>query len=264
MYDAKRNTVIPLEEVFSNDDVKIFNVSPEMGYQFTHPAGFMDEPGDLKMIGIRRCKLMPSNNYIKTSIVIRGYIGTAPDEFTIPIALDINSEDSMSVILSKIKDAVVNSGKLDEGLTLVTNYEPKIGKLSMSVNGEETEYTRCTIQFTFAEDEAIMEFIRVFNQDATSDNNNYLQSEQEVLTFKNEVWDRINCRFHATFTGTNKMIGFNNDFYQNVSKLYSFRSQPSAFSIRFSTDGKHFFLPRHCDWVLELVYLCNYKIAYIP
>jgi hypothetical protein len=48
-----------------------------------------------------------------------------------------------------------------------------------------------------------------------------------------------------------------NDFWPEPTKLFDFNDESSEFYVRFSSDGKHYFLPLYCGFIIELVNIVN-------
>jgi hypothetical protein len=77
-------------------------------------------------------------------------------------------------------------------------------------------------------------------------------------SFEHDVWDRKKCRFHSSFSDAiYGYLGLNNDFYHNPSKLFAFNDISVDFYLSFTTNGREHFIPRHIDFIVELIYIFN-------
>ena len=102
----------------------------------------------------------------------------------------------------------------------------------------------------------IIEFLRLLNQEITLDNYFKMLIPRYVYTFSN-VWNRKCAVFHASFSNCKRnYIGMQKDFWPVPNKLYDYQDG-SDFSIKFSTDGTHYFVPLYSDFIIELVYILN-------
>jgi hypothetical protein len=69
--DSYRNTPLPLEQIVTQHDINpSMDVDPATGFEFTFPTGFMDQPGNNRMIGIRRCELKAPETVITFNPII--------------------------------------------------------------------------------------------------------------------------------------------------------------------------------------------------
>jgi hypothetical protein len=48
-----------------------------------------------------------------------------------------------------------------------------------------------------------------------------------------------------------------NDFWATPTKLFDFNDETNEFYLKFSSDGRHYFLPRYSGFIIELVYIVN-------
>ena len=63
--------------------------------------------------------------------------------------------------------------------------------------------------------------------------------------------------FHASFSNCSRnYLGLRNDFYNPPSKYFNYTGG-SDFNLKFSTDGTHYFIPRHIGFLIELAYVLN-------
>ena len=97
------------------------------------------------------------------------------------------------------------------------------------------------------------------NQRTTDRNRNKLTDYTGSKTFY-RVWDRVSLQFHASFSNNKRnFIGLNNDFYTSPSVFYDGPTNASDFWIKFTTDGRHQFLPRYCRFYIGISFVRNYK-----
>ena len=84
-----------------------------------------------------------------------------------------------------------------------------------------------------------------------------IQVPTRVIEFKNNVWNRKQAMFHASFSNCSRnYLGLRNDFYNPPSKYFNYTGG-SDFNLKFSTDGTHYFIPRHIGFLIELAYILN-------
>jgi hypothetical protein len=106
----------------------------------------------------------------------------------------------------------------------------------------------------------IRSLLRFLNQDDGFTNYQYLVEPGFEKEFTSDVWDRKRVQFHSTFSDArNKYIGSNGDKYDSISKLYRYVLTDPMFYIRFTTDGRHSFIPRYTQIIIELCFILNYQ-----
>ena len=77
------------------------------------------------------------------------------------------------------------------------------------------------------------------------------------FNFEN-VWNRRKAVFHSTFSDSKRnYLGLRKDFWQSISKTYTYSNGGSEFWIRFTTNGVDPFLPIHQGIIIELVFLVD-------
>jgi hypothetical protein len=97
------------------------------------------------------------------------------------------------------------------------------------------------------------------NQEQTAEKRDKLALLASSKTFSN-VWDRVSLQFHASFSNNKRnFIGLNKDFYKSPSVFYDPPTNASDFWIKFTTDGRNQFLPRHCRFYISISFVRNYK-----
>ena len=112
----------------------------------------------------------------------------------------------------------------------------------------------------FATDQDAVQFLYFLNQEATQMNKYELAHYYYEHHFPQDVWDRKHAHFHSTFSDTKRgYLGKNKDDLSHVNKLFKYSHGNTSFNIRFTTDGLNNFLPKLCNFVIELVFILNYK-----
>ena len=102
--------------------------------------------------------------------------------------------------------------------------------------------------------------MRFLNQDLTFSNWRKITDHNIEPYFEDDVWDRRYAQFHSTFSDAKRnYIGSNRDDLSHVNKLFKYSYGNTSFNIRFTTDGLNSFLPKFCNFVIELVFILNYK-----
>ena len=164
----------------------------------------------------------------------------------------MENNDTVEVIHNIISQ--LNSYDYPIDIKFDYRYDSKIGSFEML----------CNRQFQFKDgyhnlilkDECV-EFLKFLNQSITYENVNYLQTRSVRKEFKNNVWNRKQLFFHASFSNCNrKYIGCNKDFWTTPTKLFLVNNQ-TEFDLHFTTDGKQRITPRHSSFIVELIYAFN-------
>ena len=115
-------------------------------------------------------------------------------------------------------------------------------------------------EFIFPTDEDAVQFLHFLNQEATQENKYEMASYEKEHLFYQDVWDRKHVHFHSTFSDSKRgYLGKNKDDLSHVNKLFKYSHGNTSFNIRFTTDGLNNFLPKYCNFVIELVFILNYK-----
>jgi hypothetical protein len=179
--------------------------------------------------------------------------------------ISILEENSLEEILHKIIEEVNGHS----GMKMRYEYDRKLGHLKMSVAQSILEdplpfeirlhKVDRAPQLVFPGDD-VKSFLRFLNQDDSFDNYKYLVEPSLEKEFMSDVWDRKRVQFHSTFSDArNKYIGSNGDHFDTPSKLYRYVLTDPTFYIRFTTDGRHNFLPRYASIIIELCFILNYQ-----
>ena len=105
----------------------------------------------------------------------------------------------------------------------------------------------------------LIEFLKFLNQNTTNDDIGILKNYTKNKTFNN-VWNREYLEFHASFSDSKRrFIGIKGDFYEKPTVLYNAPTDGSTFNIKFTSDGKNSIYPKYCRFIIQLVFMYNYK-----
>ena len=261
---------------------------PDTGFTFDYPQGWLNEQTEFKAIGVRRLKVVPTSHVftIKFSIGYR-YKNNKEDHGVsdIPYQASVTPANTLEEIIhhminrlnellgqcylyeynqetgKDVKGNDVLSNHMgftytfdyrtgDLTLNLVQWHANSFSKLLFNIDGDELSNTR-TNNLNF--------FLKFLNQERSDENKAHLTDMTEFKHFT-DVWDRSTLQFHASFgNGRRKFIGLNDDFYENPSMFYDPPTNSSDFWIKFTTDGRHQFIPRYCRFYISLSFVRNYK-----
>ena len=254
---------LSIEEIYTNLDINPYEtLNPQVGYTFCYPQRWLENPSQNKAIGIRRLDIIPSNHVLSLIFAVKKPTGIT-EEPPAPITVDIEilSRETLIQALSNIRTFLNNYFK-----TYAFYYKYKNnGDLNISckyigsvvpVNAEFSIGDELALE---DQTENIDEFLMFLNQDLSDDNRKYLDTLSEVKTFHN-VWDREYLEFHASFSDSKRrFIGIKGDFYEKPNVLYNAPTDGSTFNIRFTTNGKNNIYPKYCRFIIQLVFLYNYR-----
>ena len=288
-----------IEETYTENDVEhvkdangkdttdiSLNYNPNTGFTFDFPQRWLNEENEFKAIGIRRLKVIPTSHIFALSINIKYRMeGTdkAYDVKDIRIPLSITPENSMDEIIHLIISTLnehlktveckfkvgdkedVEDEPLGKFVAFTYTFDYKTGDLSFKLS-EAEKNNFDVLEFNIKGDtyadlavNNINHFLKFLNQERTDENRNILTDYSNTKTFTN-VWDRVSLQFHASFSNNKRnFIGLNNDFYDCPSVFYDQPTNSSDFWIRFTTDGRHQFLPRYCRFYVGISFVRNYK-----
>ena len=146
--------------------------------------------------------------------------------------------------------------------TFSYSYNREYGSIHFSV--VNNELVRLPFEFKFVTNRDAAEFLKFLNQKI---HYNYLYILTDHLSshiFPQDVWDRKHVYFHSTFSDTKRgYLGKNKDDLSQVNKLFKYSHGNTSFNIRFTTDGLNNFLPKFCNFVIEFVFILNYRNNFI-
>ena len=261
---------------------------PDTGFTFDYPQRWLNEQTDFKAIGIRRLKVVPTSHVftIKFNIVYRYKDNVEDHEIKdIPYQASVTPENTLEEVIHYMIDTLntilgqyhlykhdqktgkdIESNEVlskhmaftytfnyrtgDLTLNLVQYAADSFTTLSFNIEGDELSDTR-TNNLHF--------FLKFLNQERSNENATHLLDLSEFKHFT-DVWDRSTLQFHASFSNARRnFVGLNDDFYENPSVFYDPPTNSSDFWIKFTTDGRHQFLPRYCRFYISLSFVRNYK-----
>ena len=265
------------------------NYIPNTGFTFDYPQRWLNEETDFKAIGIRRLKVVPTS-HVFSLIVDVNYkfkdINKKPHRtksisYTASITADNTLEEIIHDFLSVLNEGlgaersytykeeedndVLSDEFLGSFAAFTYTFDYKTGELTLKLS-ETTENNFDILDFSI--DGSVYDnlaknnldyFLKFLNQERTEENRNILENFSNDKHFIN-VWDRSSLQFHASFSNNRRnFIGLNNDFYDSPSVFYDPPTNKSDFWIKFTTDGKHQFLPRYCRFYIGISFVRNYK-----
>ena len=261
------------------------NYMPNTGFTFDYPQRWLNEENEFKIIGIRRLNVVPSSHVFTLKFFVRyRAAGETKDntEELLRHRFTITTENSFEEIIHnliivlndklrkhKLKPYDGLFGRVEkyigEYATFTYSFDYKSGKFTLKLTQGNTgafDKLLFNIEGDSKTDLAvnnINHFLRFMNQEQTADKRNKLALLASSKTFSN-VWDRVSLQFHASFSNNKRnFIGLNNDFYKSPSVFYDPPTNASDFWIKFTTDGRNQFLPRHCRFYISLAFVRNYK-----
>ena len=274
-------------DVFKNDEDKTdisLNYMPNTGFTFDYPQRWLNEENEFKAIGVRRLNVVPSSHTftllfdIKWKCIRKSeYSLKEPFRHQLTITAENSFEEiihkliaELNALLRKIEirlydeDGVTISGYLGNYATFTYSFDYKTGKFTLKLSREAGVFE--LLQFNVKGDSKtdlavnnLNHFLRFMNQKQTDRNRNKLTDYTGSKTFY-RVWDRVSLQFHASFSNNKRnFIGLNNDFYTSPSVFYDGPTNASDFWIKFTTDGRHQFLPRYCRFYIGISFVRNYK-----
>ena len=257
------------------------NYNPNTGFTFDFPQRWLNEENEFKAIGIRRLKVIPTSHVFSLRVTAHykedgGKIYTTGP---MDIRLTITSDNSLEEIIHNILDTLngylhniklrpyEDVGPLGDFMTFTYTFDYKTGDLSLKLEQVENvlhdfEVLQFKIEGSVYGNLAVENlnyFLKFLNQERTEENRKILTEYSESKIFTN-VWDRVSLQFHASFSNNKRnFIGLNNDFYDCPSIFYDGPTNASDFWIRFTTDGRHQFLPRYSRFYIGISFVRNYK-----
>jgi hypothetical protein len=105
---------------------------------------------------------------------------------------------------------------------------------------------------------SIVELLRFLNQEVTLENYFKLIQSSYSKSFQDNVWNRKRAMVHTSFSNAMRnYVGLRGDFWINPTNFYPFNDNTTEFYLQFSTDGRNYFIPRYCGFLIELLYIIN-------
>ena len=261
------------------------NYVPSTGFTFDYPMRWLNEETDFKAIGIRRLKVVPTSHVFALNVSIEYMLdggGEAKHTVTdLVYHASITSENTLEDIvydmLTKLNErlqhiALEYNGSggddpepMSEAMCFTYTFDYKTGDFALKLTPtgiHEMALLKFLIKGDHHDNTAennIDFFLKFLNQERSDENRNKLIHFSESKHFT-DVWDRSSLQFHASFSNNRRnFIGLNGDFYDAPSVFYDPPTNASDFWIKFTTDGRHQFLPRYCRFYIGLSFVRNYK-----
>ena len=264
------------------------NYNPNTGFTFDYPQRWLNEENEFKAIGIRRLKVIPTSHIFALQVQVEYMLlGSAEayetNKMRIPLTIttENSTEEIIHFIINALNEHIQNyrcythdgtvkkasDYHLGEIAAFTYTFDYRTGNLSLKLVETSNDNKFLDLEFsvegdTYDDDLAVNNlnyFLKFLNQERTDENRNILTDYSETKTFNN-VWDRVSLQFHASFSNNKRnFIGLNNDFYDNPSVFYDPPTNASDFWIKFTTDGRHQFIPRYCRFYIGISFVRNYK-----
>jgi hypothetical protein len=271
------------------------NYIPNTGFTFDYPQRWLNEETDFKAIGIRRLKVVPTSHVFSLNIGInykfKNYDSTIMNKEPhivreLYYSASITSNNTLEEIIhdliytlnvklhetyvyfysdKKGEDVLDEADVLGAYMVFTYTFDYKTGDFTLKLS-QTTDKAFDILEFSIdgsvydniAKDNLDF-FLKFLNQERTDANRSLLTDYSDSKHFTN-VWDRSSLQFHASFSNNRRnFIGLNNDFYDCPSVFYDPPTNKSDFWIKFTTDGKHQFIPRYCRFYIGLSFVRNYK-----
>jgi hypothetical protein len=149
----------------------------------------------------------------------------------------------------------------DWQLDYIYNYQTGYFKLHLIKYDSDagTFTTNIPIQFSFPFEGHCEEMLKFLNQDVTEENIRKIGSLTENKEFRG-VWNRSRIYFHSSFsTSKREYLGCAGDTWQKPSKLFKYNHGMPDFNVWFTTDCHNRILPKHSTFIMELIFIANFK-----
>ena len=257
---------LPIEENYTNLDIDPHEViNPQVGYTFRYPQRWLESPSQNKAIGIRRLDIIPTNHVLSLVISVEKPASVTtedPEDTPDPIIInfEILAQNTLLEILTNLCNYLNNSfaryrfyyqyndtGDLNISCVYINDI---LNPINARFRIEDT---------TLAGTTNLNGFLMFLNQDLSNDDRRDLTSTTNPKIFHN-VWNREYIEFHASFSDSKRrFIGIKGDFYEKPNVLYNAPTDGSTFNIRFTTNGKNNIYPKYCRFIIQLVFLYNYR-----
>ena len=290
---SNRVSAKTIEETYTENDVEhvkdehgkettdiSLNYIPNTGFTFDYPQRWLNEETDFKAIGIRRLKVVPTSHVFALNFVIN-YTKKSTNEdcgLSLTVRETVIAENSLEEIIcdiiNKLNSMLSTTNYSTNPLTkwnelayFTYTFDYKTGDFSLILEWDDKN-SYVTVNGFYIEGLGELGgnkvrnldfFLKFLNQERNDDNKDKLAETNFNKHFTN-VWDRSSLQFHASFSNNRRnFIGLNNDFYDSPSVFYDPPTNKSDFWIKFTTDGKHQFIPRYCRFYIGLSFVRNYK-----
>lgn len=258
----QKATYDTFDEIFTSFDLSVNEkYDAGQGYPFDYPIRWLRDASMNKRIAIRRLTCKPSFHIITLKLVA--------DDFSLTDTIEITSADNLVKVLSGMRMKFsIEGDEIDDppDYSLYYNYNSDTNHLQLTFWQSDT----MAINFKFEDPDAavniygervlpnIDELLKFLNQDLTDENRDILTNPSVTKEF-DEVWNRDEIFFHASFSSSNrKFIGISGDFFMTPTVLYPPPTNESTFYIRTTTNGSKNILIRHCVFMVQLVFIVNF------
>lgn len=272
---SKRASTKAVEETFTDNDI-VKNGSdispaytPDVGFSFDYPMRWLNDSSEMKAIGLRRCKVIPTSHVFKLTYQYQyknnGTLTNDSKVIRVSITPENNLDEIIAFILNRVNSHMATKSP-NAKLNLAYEFDYRTGDFEFILFSEGENITDEKFNFRNENDNDLTNlefFLKFLNQERSEENKTKLSTPTNIMTFNN-VWDRKSLVFHASFSDAKKgYIGLNGDNFDRPSKFFDPPTNASNFQIRFTTDGVHNLLPRYCQFIVELSFIYNYKNSLI-
>ena len=273
---SKRASTKAVEEIFTDNDIVkngsdiSISYTKEVGFSFDYPMRWLNDSSEMKAIGLRRCKVIPTSHVFKLTYQyqykIKGKITNGTNKvIRVSVTPDNNLDEIIAFILNQVNKHMATKTP-DALLNLAYEFNYRTGEFEFILFSEGEGVTDCKFNFKNSNenDDINLEFfLKFLNQGRSTENKLILSTPTDSMKFF-DVWDRKSLMFHASFSDAKRnYIGLNGDNFDRPTKFYDPPTNASNFQIRFTTDGTHNLLPRYCQFIVELSFIYNYKNSLI-
>ena len=273
---SKRASTKAVEEIFTDNDVVkngsdiSVSYTKEVGFSFDYPMRWLNDSSEMKAIGLRRCKVIPTSHVFKLTYQyqykIKGKIINGTNKvIRVSVTPDNNLDEIIAFILNQVNKHMATKTP-DALLNLAYEFNYRTGEFEFILFSEGEGVTDCKFNFKNSNenDDINLEFfLKFLNQERSTENKLILSTPTDSMKFF-DVWDRKSLMFHSSFSDAKRnYLGLNGDNFDRPTKFYDPPTNASNFQIRFTTDGTHNLLPRYCQFIVELSFIYNYKNSLI-
>ena len=273
---SKRASTKAVEEIFTDNDVvkNGSDISPayssEIGFHFDYPMRWLNDSSEMKAIGLRRCKVIPTSHVFKLTYQyqykIKGKITNGTNKvIRVSVTPDNNLDEIIAFILNLVNSHMTTKTPYAL-LNLAYEFNYRTGEFEFILFSEGEGVTDCKFNFKNSnenDDINLEHFLKFLNQERSQENKLILSTPTDSMKFF-DVWDRKSLIFHSSFSDAKRgYIGLNGDNFDRPTKFFEPPTNSSNFQIRFTTDGINNLLPRYCQFIVELSFIYNYKNSLI-
>ena len=273
---SKRASTKAIEEIFTDNDIVkngsdiSVSYTKEVGFSFDYPMRWLNDSSEMKAIGLRRCKVIPTSHVFKLTYQyqykIKGKITNGTNKvIRVSVTPDNNLDEIIAFILNLVNSHMATKTPY-AFLNLAYEFNYRTGEFEFILFSEGEGVTDCKFNFKNSnenDDINLEHFLKFLNQERSQENKLILSTPTDSMKFF-DVWDRKSLMFHSSFSDAKRnYLGLNADNFDRPTKFYDPPTNASNFQIRFTTDGTHNLLPRYCQFIVELSFIYNYKNSLI-